>query len=828
MCGVLCIQTIRFAMSFTQKNRFVEVIIPLAVEGLFTYSIPEDMDLPKVGSRVEVEFGKKKHYAAIVRRLINTPTVSNIKSIVQIIDEEPIVTETQLLFWDWMSRYYVATIGDVMNTSLISAFKLESNTMILRTLEDYTSVDLTDNEFLILEALEIKNQLSIMDIQNILQKKNILPIIKKLIEKNFISTREELENQDSPVKVKWIRIKPSLMSDSKQLNTVISELEKSEKQINHLLHYLRICKKGEWIKSKLFHQQSKTDSSTTNALIKKAIYEQIELNKYELPESEQKEAIHTLSELQSKALSDIQDLFKSKQTILLQGVTGSGKTIIYTELIQEALKDGKQVLFLVPEISLTTQLVKRLKQIFGDKIIEYHSGVSAKDKISIWKAVSNDHPLIVGARSAIHLPFSNLGLIIVDEEHDPSYKQHESSPYYNARDAATYLASLFKAKVILGSATPSIESYYNAINEKYGLVVLSDRFGESIMPDIKLIPLKLEQQLGNMTGHYSKTLIDEINAQLSKSKQILVFRNRRGYSPIVKCGNCNYEAVCDRCDIHLTLHKFSNKLKCHICGIQKVMPTTCPECNMATLKILGFGTEQLEEEMNALFPSAKIKRLDLDAARTRKSQREIIEEFEDGDFDILVGTQMITKGFDFEKVGLVAIIQADQMLFYPDFRSHERGYQLLTQVAGRAGRRQDQGNVLIQAFSVNHPILSLVLSQDYPKFYDHEITERKHFNYPPFTRLIKIELRNPKPQLLTDTCTDLYIRLKSLLDKNYILGPAEPHISRIKGSYIKEFVLKLDKSKIDISKFKSALKTELIQLKSDFSSTRIKVDVDPN
>jgi primosomal protein N' (replication factor Y) len=817
-------------LEFSKENRFVEVIVPLPLEGCFTYSIPDTIEqIPKPGCRVEIEFGKRRHYSAIVRRTVNSPVVKNIKPIIQVLDQEPIVTENQLEFWDWMSRYYMASIGDVMNTALISAFKLESNTTILRTDKAYDLHELTDYEYLILEALDIKNQLSILDIQSILQRKTILPIIKKLIELDLIVTREELNEQESAVKVKWIRISPTLLVDPIALNKTMTELETSEKKIHHLLSYLNHCKKGEWIKVKVFHQLSKSESSTTASLIKKKIYEQIELDKYDIPELLETQEEHKLSDEQQQAMDEIMTCFKEKSVALLHGITGSGKTEIYTQIIKENLKSGKQILFLVPEISLTTQLVKRLKHFFGDQIIEYHSGIYAKDKIAIWNKAKNNHPIIIGARSAIHLPFSNLGLIIIDEEHDASYKQHESSPYYNSRDAAIYLANLHKAKIILGSATPSIESYHNAITGKFGLITLSNRFGNSVLPEINVIGLKAEEQLGHMKGHFSKPLIEAIQTELAKEKQVLVFRNRRGYSPIVKCNNCNFEALCDRCDIHLTLHKFSNKIKCHICGAQKAMPIVCPECNKATLKILGFGTEQLEEEMNTLFPSAKIKRLDLDAARTRKSQREIIEEFEDGDFDILIGTQMITKGFDFEKVGLVVVIQADQILFYPDFRSHERGYQLLTQVAGRAGRRSEKGNVIIQAYAMNHPILLQVIDQNYIEFFNLEIQDRHIFAYPPFTRLIRLELRHTKPNILAAGCDLLQKRLTGLLDKKYILGPAEPHISRIKGAYIKEFIIKLEKEKIDSAKFKSKLREELLSLKATegYSSIRLKIDVDP-
>lgn len=814
----------------TEIKQYIEVIVPLSVEGLFTYSIPKDInDNVQVGCRVEIEFGKKRHYAAIVRRIVLNPIVPHIKPILQIIDVDPIVSERQLEYWEWMSRYYMAPIGDVMNTALIAAYKLESNTLITRTASEYHIDNLSDNEYLILEALDIRHQLTIQEIQNIVQRKTILPLIKNLIDSGLIVSREELSEQDKPVMTKWIRINPELLSNASMFNETMSLLEKSEKKTHYILSYLRHCKKGQWIKSKLFHQVAQTDSSALNSLVKKKIFEVCELHKYDIPNELIELPNSKLSPAQEQALIDIKNIFLEKSYLLLHGVTGSGKTMLYIHLIKEIINQGKQILFLVPEISLTTQLVKRLQTYFGDSLIEYHSGITSSHKLSIWRAIAANHQIVIGARSAIHLPFQNLGLIIVDEEHDASFKQHESSPYYNARDAALYLAHLHQAKVVLGSATPSIETYYNAMNGKYGVVNLADRFGDSVLPDIKIIPLKLETQLGHMAGHFSKTMIDEITKQIQQNKQVLVFRNRRGYSPIIQCGNCNFESICDRCDIHLTLHKYSNKLKCHICNAQKTMPTNCPQCNLPSLKILGFGTEQIEEEMNNLFPEVNIKRLDLDAARTRKSQREIIEEFEDGDFDILIGTQMITKGFDFSRVGLVAVIQADQLLMYPDFRSHERGYQLLTQVSGRAGRRLDQGTVLIQAYASHHPILKMVINQNYEQYYHYEISERNKFQYPPFTRLVRIELRHTKIELLNTACNLLYKNLSTIIQANKILGPAEPHISKIKGAYIREFVVKLERNKSDLSQVKKNIKDEIFKLKTNqgLSSLRIKIDVDP-
>lgn len=804
--------------------------MPLALPGTFSYVIPSELvDQVSEGKRVEVEFGKRKHYSALVKSIHDKTQWSKPKSILAVIDEVPIVNPIQLEFWDWLSQYYLCHLGEIMTAALPSGFRLQSE-MRLGLLKSAQTIDehIEDDEYLILEALELREELSILEVQQMLQKNSVLKLINSLLDKRWIFSYEKLEEGKNVQKVSWIRLSENLRKDELELNASLDKVQNSSRQSRSLVFYLQNKQNYSWIKRKELQQLSSTTSDVTEALIKKKIYEELTLDKHEYPnESEQLKAVQ-LNHLQKEALDMISSGFSKKLPVLLHGVTGSGKTMIYIELIIKCLNEGKQVLYLVPEIALTTQLVFRLKEHLGIHLLEYHSDLSVQAKSAVWNAAGKFNRVFIGARSALFLPFTNLGLIIVDEEHDPSYKQNDPAPRYQARDCAVVLSNMHSCDLILGSATPSVESYYNAKNKKYAYVELKERYGESPLPEIFTISMKEEYQFGKMEGHFSSQLIEAIQNEFEKEKQVIIFRNRRGYSPLLQCSNCHWEAQCNNCDLHMTLHKYQNRLRCHLCGNHKPIPERCPDCGQFTLRQLGFGTEQIEEELQKQFKHKVIKRLDLDVARSRKIQQSIIEEFQERQTDILVGTQMVTKGLDFDHVGLVGILQADQILFYPDFRSQERAFQLFTQVAGRAGRRKEIGKVFIQGFNVHHPVIQFVIGNDANKFYESELSERKKFNYPPFVRLLKIQLLHLKIETVEAASKELVAYLKSLFGKR-ILGPSEPQVSKIKGSQVREILIKIEKSKQQMDRIKHELqkKAQLMRSTKEFRSVRINIDVDP-
>lgn len=817
-------------MNSIHSGKYVEVILPLALAGTFTYEVPDEFQGQlQTGIRVEVEFGKRKHYAALIKAIHDTTHWTKPKPILAVIDDKPIISARQLDFWEWMSEYYLCHLGEVMSAALPSTYKLESETNLIGILEPENYPDgLSDDEYLILEALELRKEISVFEVQNILQRKSVLKLIKKMLENKWITSREKLEEATTTPTTPWVRLHLHLQTNKDSFNNILDQVQRSEKQTRSLLLYLQIKKDYGWIKKKELQKLSKTETTVTDALIKKEIFEEIILDKYEYPNATNELVSIQLNTEQESCYLEIKNALNKQQTVLLHGITGSGKTMIYLKIIQETLLENKQVLYLVPEIALTSQLVMRIKQYLGDDLLEYHSELGMKSKEAVWNAALKLNRVFIGARSSIFLPFNNLGLILIDEEHDASYKQTDPAPRYNARDSAIAMSRAFKAKVLMGTATPSIESYYNAKQKKYGLSNLTSRFGDSELPEIQTISMKEAQQFGKLKGFFTQQLLDEIQVQLDHDKQVIIFRNRRGYSPLLQCSNCNWESTCDRCDIRMTLHKYQLKLKCHICGNHRPIPERCPNCGQFTLKELGFGTEKIEEELQAFFPENKIHRLDLDVARSRKMQQKIIEDFQEKEIDILVGTQMVTKGLDFDHVGLVGVMQADQILFYPDFRSQERAFQLFTQVSGRAGRRKDKGKVLIQGYNIIHPVIQDVIHHDHESFYQRELYERKKFNYPPYVRLIKIQMLHLKINVLEEGIKKFADQLKKQYGKR-ILGPAEPHLSRIKGSYIREILIKIEKEadiltriKMDIMRLSQELKNE-----KSFSSIRIQIDVDP-
>ncbi|MDQ3142304.1 MAG: primosomal protein N' [Bacteroidota bacterium] len=809
---------------------YVEVILPLNAEGLFTYAVPiEFQHKIKPGIRVEVEFGKRKHYSAIVKNVLNQSSWVNAKPIIGILDEETIVNSKQFELWEWMNQYYLASFGEIMNAALPSVLKLSSETKILKSFDEMPEhLNLEDDEYLILEGLDIRNELSMYDVQLLLQRKNVIPLLQQLLEKQFIVINESLVEQEKISKIKWIKLADRLINDSQALNEMLTMIQRSIHQTRSMMTYLSLEKNRNWMRRSELQHKSGTESAITETLLKKGVFQEIEMDKYELPISLDFDPNITLSVEQATALNEIKNHWKNKNTVLLHGITGSGKTMLYLELMREVISQGKQVLYLVPEIALTAQLVGRLKMYFGDELIEYHSSQTQKNKLAIWKRISTNHPIVIGARSAIFLPFTNLGLVIIDEEHETSYKQQDPQPRYHARDTAIVLASFHHAKILLGSATPSLESYHNAQTDLYGYVKLDHRYGESHLPEISLISMKDSMKNHGMVGHFTKELLTEITNTLTDGKQILLFRNRRGFSPILQCLHCRYEATCERCDINMTYHKHQQKLKCHICGASRPIPPNCPNCGLDTLQFIGFGTEKIEEELKSHFPEVSIQRLDMDTARTRRMQHEIIENFQEGVIQILVGTQMLAKGLDFENVALVGILQADQMLHFPDFRALEKTYQLLTQVSGRSGRRKEMGKVIIQGFSVHHPVISDVVNHDTIQFYNRELLERQKYHYPPFVRMIRVELRHSKLYVVSEAANQLVLWLQKDFGKR-ILGPADPAPARIKNLYLKEIWIKFEKSKQTSLQIKMKLKAHSLKIKQvkGYSSLSVHIDVDP-
>ncbi|MFN8280713.1 MAG: primosomal protein N' [Saprospiraceae bacterium] len=809
--------------------KFAEVIVPLALDGFFTYFIPSEMSsgiLP--GMRVEIEFGKSKRYSGIVRRIKDQSSWQKTKPIIEVLDSEPIVTEKQMELWEWISTYYMCSIGEVMIASVPSQYRLSSETMFVRSIDHYDQLELTDEEFLILEALDMRNQLLVQDIQSILQKKSVMKLVRSLLDRKLIALHEILQQQTIQKKTGWIRLNESLRQSHDSFVSALEQIQRSKHQTSLVLTYLQGNPSYEWRRQSEIQTRSGTSSAVLQSLVKKNILERIELDRYAYPEVFTPEIKIILSDIQSKAVSHIKASWAEKAVCLLHGLTGSGKTHIYINLILDMIASGKQVLYLLPEIALTAQLVIRLKKYFGDRLIEYHSGISQTGRLAAYHVIRQGHPIVIGARSSVFLPFKNLGLVIVDEEHDQGYKQSEPAPRYNARDVSLMLAQIHQAQVLLGSATPSLETYHNAETGRYGLVTLLQRHGESQLPDVEIIPIREEARLNQMTGLFSAKMLQKIAEQLQRKKQVIIFRNRRGYSPVIRCTNCNWEALCDQCDIHLTVHKQLNQIKCHICGIRRPVPAQCPQCHQHTVRMVGFGTEQVEEELQKLFPDVVVQRFDLDAARSKSSQSQILEDFHDGNIQILVGTQMLTKGLDFDQVVLVGVLQADQLFYYPDFRAQERAFQLLTQVSGRSGRRDDPGKVLIQAFNTSYKVLGFVARHDYNAFYQNELEERRRFAYPPWNRIIRIELRHRREHIAQKAAEHLVDTLKPTLSFR-VLGPSDASLSKIKGFYAKEIYIKMEKNNSIINSTKILIRKNCQELsnQSDWRSIRIIVDVDP-
>ena len=809
-------------------HKYVDVILPLPLKGVFTYYIDEKNVL--LGQRVIVQFGARKLYTAVVISLHDKkPLNYNAKPVLAILDEAPIVNSIQLKFWTWISDYYMCNLGDVMNATLPTSFKLASESkVIVHPNFDGDLELLKTNEINLLNVFSEQEELSITEISKLIDVKSVFPFINELIRKEILQIKENIYDKYKPKIVKRVRY----IATDKMLRT----LKLTSKQELFVKSYLDLQKQNLnkiWLVSDLLKKIG-FSRAIFNTLVSKGVFSiEIERVSRLLRVNQSLMQEKTLVDFQKKALNEIKICFKTKPVCLLHGVTSSGKTELYIKLIQEELDKGKQVLYLLPEIALTNQIIKRLQKHFGDKVGVTHSHLNNSERVEVWKAVQekNDkkmqYPIMLGARSSLFLPFNNLGLIVIDEEHDSSFKQHQPSPRYHARDAAIYLAHLHQAKVLLGSATPCVETYYNAKKEKYGLVEMQNRFQGIELPRMHIIDIKKIHLKKQMIYQFSPQMLNAIKETLNNGKQVILFQNKRGYAPVLICRTCAYIPSCEQCDVSLTYHKGNNHLKCHYCGSTQEFLEFCTSCNSKDFIDKGFGTEQIEESLKELFPKNISKRMDYDTTRGKNSHQKIITDFEKGRIDILVGTQMITKGLDFNNVAMVGILNADNMISFPDFRSYERAFQLMMQVAGRAGRKGNQGQVFIQTHNEKHSIFKMLQKNDFISFIKRQIIERKEFNYPPYSRLVQITLKHKNKKKLDEASLQLGVMMRHSFGKR-VLGPEYPVISRIRNYYHKNLLLKIEQ-KDSITQAKKILNTivESFQNHISFKSIRYIIDIDP-
>ncbi|MBB2151306.1 replication restart helicase PriA [Pedobacter gandavensis] len=814
-----------------RETLFIEVILPLSLAKNYIYRVPFELnDQVAIGKRVVVQFGKSKIYTALIKSISQqAPEIYQAKYIIDVVDEHPVITASQLEFWDWMTSYYLCNEGEVMSAALPAGLKLASETIIVLK-EEFPQ----DGEVLnlkqetLINALKVHGRLTIDQVSALLGQKTVYPIINTLLDKEMVYIAEEVIEKYKPLLKSFVTLH-SFYQEEENLKELFAVLERVPKQLNLLLTYLKLSRQQSAIPKAQLLEESGSGPSTLKTLMDKEVFVIEKKPVSRLKDQDEDFVLNfELSENQQLALTQIETEFEKKDVVLLHGVTASGKTQVYIRLIEKAIENGGQVLFLLPEIALTTQIVERIQRYFGDAIGVYHSKFNNNERVEIWNKVLNGkYRIVLGARSAVFLPFQNLKLIVIDEEHESSYKQQEPAPRYQARDAAVYLAWLHKAKVVLGSATPSIESYFNALHQKYGLVTMSERFGGVALPIQEVISISEETKKKKMISYFSTKLIEEIEETLKLKEQVILFQNRRGYATILICATCGYAPKCVSCDVSLTYHKTSGKLHCHYCGYHQNSINVCPACGSVHIEQKGFGTERVEEELTLIFPEAKIARLDVDSTRTKNGLQQIISDFQEKKTDILIGTQMVAKGLDFDNVTLIGVINADTLLNYPDFRAFERSYQLLAQVAGRAGRRDKQGKVIIQAYDDKHRIITQVIDNKYQEMYTDEIRERREFQYPPFTRVIFVNIKHKDMNLLNVAAQKFANVLKGHLGSR-VLGPEQPMVGRIRNYYIKQIIIKTDKNTA-ITKVKSILKDVILQFQAEkeYRGAIVQVDVDP-
>jgi len=812
---------------------FIEVILPLSLAKTFTYRISEaEFLFVKKGMRVTVPFGKSKIYTALVIEIHNNePTLYEAKEIHQILDHFPIVTEFQINHWAWIADYYMCAIGDVYRSAMPSALLLESETVITKKNDLFVDESLlSDEEYLVYEALQKQSSLKVQDIISILNKKNIFPVIQKMIDKNILILEEEVQESYKPKLVRYVRLHSKYNSDE-GLKDLLEVLKNANKQKEVVLNYFQLnASEKKPIPVKKLAETAQSSPAIVKALVEKEILEEYLLQEDRINFSgKEREGELELSVAQQNAFQSIKEALEEKPVCLLHGVTSSGKTEIYIKLIEGYLVTGKQVLYLLPEIALTAQLVSRLRKHFGNKVAVFHSKYNNNERVEVWNQVLSNAEkaqIVIGARSALFLPFYDLGFIVIDEEHEQTFKQSDPAPRYHARDAAIVLANAHKANVLLGSATPSLETYYNAKSGKFGFVEISERFGKVSLPEVLLVDLKDKYFRKKMNGHFSDVLIDEITTALSLGEQVILFQNRRGYSPVIECMTCGHVPHCQSCDVSLTYHKHKNQLRCHYCGYSIAKPTHCHACHSVDLTTKGLGTEQIEQELLTIFPNAKTGRMDQDTTRGKFGFEKIIDSFKNREFDILVGTQMLAKGLDFDNVNLVGIMNADTMLYHPDFRAFERSFQMMTQVAGRAGRSEKKGKVVIQTYNPNHNTIQQVTNSDYQGMYKEQLYDRQIYKYPPYFRIIKLTLKQRDFDKLKQGSMWLYQVLSQNLAMP-VLGPEEPAISRIRNEYIRSIIVKIPQNVSIVSTKKTIQKIlNSFEAVSQYRAIKVTVNVD--
>ncbi|MFN8211260.1 MAG: primosomal protein N' [Bacteroidales bacterium] len=819
------------------KELYAEVILPLAVRGSYTYRVPEMLkDKLEPGSRVVVNFGSRKLYSGIVFSLSDTAgDASSLKEISEVLDPYPVINAKQISFWRWISEYYMCTTGEVMRAAMPSGLCLESETRLSVNPIFSSFTSLGKESFMLFNIISNKQEISVKQLPAAIDEQSTIRLLNDLVKKNAIVSGETISESYKPKEERYV-VLPRQYTDS-ELNAILDKLRLAPKQLEAMLSYLRIT--GYSAGSDLFPlaiknllKESGAPPSSVSTLIRKGflVLLTLEASRLEKGPSETEPA-SSLSTAQEKAFSEIKNLMPVKDIVLLHGVTSSGKTEIYIRLINEYLDSGKQVLYLLPEIALTTQIISRLKKHFGRKVTVYHSRLSDPERIEVWKRVRNNEEdgfqLIIGARSALFLPYNNLGLVIVDEEHDSSYKQQDPAPRYHARDSAIMMASFWKAPVLLGSATPSIESMHNSVSGKYGYVWLGERYGNVNLPEIQIANTSEAYRKKLMVSHFSPQLLNAIDNALSAGEQVILFRNRRGFSPFLQCTECGWIPSCTQCAVNLSYHKDINRLVCHYCGNSYQVYSKCNSCGNFSMVTKGFGTEKIEDEIKIVFPKARVARIDQDTTRKKSSFERIISDFENNETDILIGTQMISKGLDFENLTVVGILHAEAMLSYPDFRAHEKAFQMMAQVSGRAGRRSKHGRVIIQTGDPSNPVIRQVINNDFTGMYNMQLEERKTFGYPPFSRLVKISVKHKDRSKLNEFSDILGADLRKAFGTR-VLGPEFPVISRIQLWYIKSILIKIEKER-SFSKAKLLISecTDRVLKQKGAGSLRINIDVDP-
>ena len=823
-----------------RKTLFVKVILPLPVPGTFTYRVPFELnDSVEVGQRAVVQFGKAKIMSGLICEVTEqVPDFEQVKYILDILDEKPVVNGMQFKLWQWICDYYLCYEGEVMQAALPSAMKLSSESKIKLSEEfELDTMALNDFEYLIVEALQVQPKLTISEVSKIIGYKKVMPLIKTMIERNIVVMEEELDPKFKAKYERYVGLAPEYHGDDKLRELMDNLTKRAYKQLELVMSFFVLGgdADNDVLVSDLM-KKADANSTVLKALVDKGVFKTYEKKVSRLKSYKALTDADSivLTEKQQRAYDDIRAGFDSKRPVLLHGVTSSGKTEIYIKLIQEALNKGKQVLYLLPEIALTEQIINRLKKYFGDRVGVYHSRYSDMERVEIWEQVlafektkSEKYQVIIGSRSSILLPFSDLGLIIVDEEHDSSFKQIDPAPRYNARDLSMIMARNYGADVVLGSATPSFESYYNAKQGRYHLVELTERYGGVEMPEIIIDDMRVERRRKLMQANFGSVLVDAMKNTLDNKNQVILFQNRRGFSLRLECGVCNWVPQCINCDVSMTYHKAQNIMKCHYCGYTMSVPSECPSCHSTDLKMHGFGTERVEEDLNVIIPEARCARLDLDTTRSKNSYQHILDQFKNRDTDVLVGTQMVTKGLDFDCVKTVGILDADSMLSFPDFRAHERSFQLMEQVSGRAGRKGEKGKVIIQTYQPTHPVILNVVNHDYIRFFEEQMPIRRQFCYPPYYRLIMIKLRHSDYNKLNVAAEFFAKQLRPVFKQN-LLGPEYPMVSRIKNQYIKQILIKFDRS-ANTMKVKEIIKQNIETFKKnqEHKSVTISIDIDP-